>query len=163
MTTRCRPGGGADLSPTVDVLARFRKSKSVGAVFGLTSSRARAQLDAAWYRAVTGTDPPKHRTTFVGDSVCHAALCGRWPVCLYLRTMARSGLSMFNTVRAASKYPNVGRSHSHESDGPGYPFRGRLIFLSPSIFNRPFDRTSARLSFAALQPHGSRRLGLQTP
>jgi hypothetical protein len=33
------PGGVADLSPTVDVPARFRKSKAVGAVFGLTCSK----------------------------------------------------------------------------------------------------------------------------
>src|SRR6516165_8545516 len=29
----------------------------------LAAARARAQSGAAWYRAVTGTDPPKHRTT----------------------------------------------------------------------------------------------------
>ena len=33
------PRGGADLSRHVDVPARFRKSKSVGAVFGLTCSK----------------------------------------------------------------------------------------------------------------------------
>jgi len=37
---RRRPRGGADLSRyTVDVPARFRKSKAVGAVFGLTCAR----------------------------------------------------------------------------------------------------------------------------
>src|SRR3974377_700788 len=34
-----RPGGATTHPPTVDVPARFRKSKSVGAVFGLTCSR----------------------------------------------------------------------------------------------------------------------------
>jgi hypothetical protein len=28
----------------------------------LAAARARAQSDAAWYRAITGTDPPKHKT-----------------------------------------------------------------------------------------------------
>jgi hypothetical protein len=27
----------------------------------LAAARARVQSDAAWYRAITGTDPPKHR------------------------------------------------------------------------------------------------------
>jgi hypothetical protein len=27
----------------------------------LAAARARAQADAAWYRAITGTDPPKHK------------------------------------------------------------------------------------------------------
>ena len=36
---RCRPCGGANLRATVDVPARFRKSKAVGAVFGLTCSK----------------------------------------------------------------------------------------------------------------------------
>ena len=27
----------------------------------LAAARARAQSDAAWYRAITGTDPPKHK------------------------------------------------------------------------------------------------------
>src|SRR6516162_3064267 len=39
---------------------------------------------------------------------------------LYLRTMARSGFSTFNTVRVASKHAPLRRTHSHESDGPGY-------------------------------------------
>jgi hypothetical protein len=29
----------------------------------LAAARARAQSDTAWYRAITGTDPPKHKTT----------------------------------------------------------------------------------------------------
>ena len=28
----------------------------------LAAAKARAQADAAWYRAITGTDPPKHKT-----------------------------------------------------------------------------------------------------
>jgi hypothetical protein len=27
----------------------------------LAAARARAQSDAAWYRTITGTDPPKHK------------------------------------------------------------------------------------------------------
>jgi hypothetical protein len=27
----------------------------------LAAAKARVQSDAAWYRAITGTDPPKHR------------------------------------------------------------------------------------------------------
>jgi len=27
----------------------------------LAAAKARAQSDAAWYRAITGTDPPKHK------------------------------------------------------------------------------------------------------
>jgi hypothetical protein len=31
------------------------------AQFDLAAARARVQSDAAWYRAITGTDPPKHK------------------------------------------------------------------------------------------------------
>ena len=39
-------------------LSQFYRAQS-----DLAAARARAQSGAAWYRAVTGTDPPKHRTT----------------------------------------------------------------------------------------------------
>ena len=42
--------------------------------------------------------------------------------------MARSGFSTFNTVRAASKHAPLRRTHSHESDGPGYPSPGSSGF-----------------------------------
>jgi hypothetical protein len=35
-------------------LSQFYRGQS-----DLTAARARAQSDAAWYRAITGTDPPK--------------------------------------------------------------------------------------------------------
>jgi hypothetical protein len=37
-------------------LSQFYRGQS-----DLAAARARAQSDAAWYRANTGTDPPKHR------------------------------------------------------------------------------------------------------
>jgi hypothetical protein len=36
-------------------LSQFYRGQS-----DLAAARARAQSDAAWYRAITGTDPPKH-------------------------------------------------------------------------------------------------------
>jgi hypothetical protein len=38
-------------------LSQFYRAKS-----DLAAARARAQSDAAWYRAITGTDPPQHKT-----------------------------------------------------------------------------------------------------
>ena len=43
-TTRCRPVVAVTYRATVDVLARFRKSKAVGVVFGLTSSKYQSAL-----------------------------------------------------------------------------------------------------------------------
>jgi hypothetical protein len=37
-------------------LSQFYRAQS-----DLAAARARAQSDAAWYRAITGIDPPKHR------------------------------------------------------------------------------------------------------
>ena len=37
-------------------LSQFYRGQS-----DLAAARARVQSDAAWYRAITGTDPPKHR------------------------------------------------------------------------------------------------------
>jgi hypothetical protein len=37
-------------------LSQFYRGQS-----DLAAARARAQSDAAWYRAITGTDPPKHK------------------------------------------------------------------------------------------------------
>jgi hypothetical protein len=37
-------------------LSQFYRAQS-----DLAAARARVQSDAAWYRAITGTDPPKHR------------------------------------------------------------------------------------------------------
>jgi len=37
-------------------LSQFYRGQS-----DLAAARARAQADAAWYRAITGTDPPKHK------------------------------------------------------------------------------------------------------
>jgi len=37
-------------------LSQFYRGQS-----DLAAARARAQVDAAWYRAITGTDPPKQR------------------------------------------------------------------------------------------------------
>jgi hypothetical protein len=37
-------------------LSQFYRAQS-----DLAADRALAQSDAAWYRAITGTDPPKHR------------------------------------------------------------------------------------------------------
>jgi hypothetical protein len=37
-------------------LSQFYRGQS-----DLAAARARAQSDAAWYRAVIGTDPPKHK------------------------------------------------------------------------------------------------------
>ena len=37
-------------------LSQFYRAQS-----DLAAARARAQSDAAWYRAITGMDPPKHR------------------------------------------------------------------------------------------------------
>jgi len=37
-------------------LSQFYRGQS-----DLAAARARAQSDAAWYRAITGIDPPKHR------------------------------------------------------------------------------------------------------
>jgi hypothetical protein len=37
-------------------LSQFYRAQS-----DLAAAKARAQSDAAWYRAVTGTDPPKHK------------------------------------------------------------------------------------------------------
>jgi hypothetical protein len=37
-------------------LSQFYRGQS-----DLAAARARAQSEAAWYRAITGTDPPKHR------------------------------------------------------------------------------------------------------
>jgi hypothetical protein len=37
-------------------LSQFYRAQS-----DLAAAGARAQSDAAWYRAITGTDPPKHR------------------------------------------------------------------------------------------------------
>jgi hypothetical protein len=37
-------------------LSQFYREQS-----DLAAARARAQSDAAWYRAITGIDPPKHR------------------------------------------------------------------------------------------------------
>ena len=37
-------------------LSQFYREQSY-----LAADRARAQSDAAWYRAITGTDPPKYR------------------------------------------------------------------------------------------------------
>ena len=36
-------------------LSQFYRGQS-----DLAAAKARAQSDAAWYRAITGTDPPKH-------------------------------------------------------------------------------------------------------
>ena len=38
-------------------LSQFYRAQS-----DLAAARARAQSDAAWYRAITGTDPPEHKT-----------------------------------------------------------------------------------------------------
>ena len=38
-------------------LSQFYRGQS-----DLAAARAQAQSDAAWYRAITGTDPPKHKT-----------------------------------------------------------------------------------------------------
>ena len=37
-------------------LSQFYREQS-----DLAAARARVQSDAAWYRAITGTDPPKHK------------------------------------------------------------------------------------------------------
>jgi hypothetical protein len=37
-------------------LSQFYRGQS-----DLAAARARVQSDAAWYRAITGTDPPKHK------------------------------------------------------------------------------------------------------
>jgi hypothetical protein len=37
-------------------LSQFYRAQS-----DLAAARARAQSDAAWYRAITGADPPKHK------------------------------------------------------------------------------------------------------
>ena len=37
-------------------LSQFYRGQS-----DLAAAKARAQADAAWYRAITGTDPPKHK------------------------------------------------------------------------------------------------------
>ena len=37
-------------------LSQFYRAQS-----DLAAARARVQSDAAWYRAITGADPPKHR------------------------------------------------------------------------------------------------------
>ena len=37
-------------------LSQFHRGQS-----DLAAARARVQSDAAWYRAITGTDPPKHK------------------------------------------------------------------------------------------------------
>ena len=37
-------------------LSQFYRAQS-----DLAAARARAKSDAAWYRAITGTDPPKHK------------------------------------------------------------------------------------------------------
>ena len=37
-------------------LSQFHRGQS-----DLAAAKARAQSDAAWYRAITGTDPPKHK------------------------------------------------------------------------------------------------------
>ena len=37
-------------------LSQFYREQS-----DLAAAKARAQSDAAWYRAITGTDPPKHK------------------------------------------------------------------------------------------------------
>jgi hypothetical protein len=37
-------------------LSQFYRGQS-----DLAAAKARVQSDAAWYRAITGTDPPKHR------------------------------------------------------------------------------------------------------
>jgi hypothetical protein len=37
-------------------LSQFYRAQS-----DLAAAKARAQSDAAWYRAITGTDPPKHK------------------------------------------------------------------------------------------------------
>ena len=38
-------------------LTQFYRAQS-----DLAAAKARAEADAAWFRAVTGTDPPKHRS-----------------------------------------------------------------------------------------------------
>jgi hypothetical protein len=37
-------------------LSQFYRAQS-----DLAAAKARAQSDSAWYRAITGTDPPKHK------------------------------------------------------------------------------------------------------
>jgi hypothetical protein len=48
---------GAERTDCYLALSQFYRAQS-----DLAAAKARAQSDAAWYRRITGTDPPKHKT-----------------------------------------------------------------------------------------------------